>query len=166
MSAIAAACAIGVLLRDTVNGTSFGFRSNLEPEMGGKAGGDDAKRAAKTWLASLPPGHPRRDAGVGGAIERTAVAFGVVFLGGGIPEVPGCDPGGGVCYVFTVDPHGSFASATHAAAITRAITARRQTTSDTSGSSQPRPVVVHHAQAVTRELAKAGVIPDLSLIHI
>lgn len=166
MSAIAAACAIGVLLRDTVNGTSFGFRSNLEPEMGGKAGGDDAKRAAKTWLASLPPGHPRRDAGVGGAIERTAVAFGVVFLGGGIPEVPGCDPGGGVCYVFTVDPHGSFASATHAAAITRAITARRQTTADTAGSSQPRPVVVHHAQAVTRELAKAGVIPDVATLEV
>ena len=45
MSAIAAACAIGVLLRDTVNGTLFGFRSNLGPEMGG----EDCARGSARW---------------------------------------------------------------------------------------------------------------------
>ena len=186
MSAHAAACAVGVLTVDFVGDASFGHRSNLRPEgFGGKdAGGvgDDARRAAKAWLDALPAGHPRKDAGWAGAIERKAVAFGVVFLGRGVPDVAGSNPAGGAMYVFRVDESdGRVATMAQGDALARAVAAKRAVRPDGHATTtedgtldgtrdgtlcRPRPVVVHHAQAVTRELARAQLCVDPHALEV
>ena len=185
-SAHAAACAVGVLTVDVVGDASFGHRSNLRPEgFGGKdaAGvGDDARRAAKAWLDALPAGHPRKDAGWAGAIERKAVAFGVVFLGRGVPDVAGSNPAGGAMYVFRVDESdGRVATMAQGDALARAVAAKRAIRPDGHATTtedgtldgtrdgtlcRPRPVVVHHAQAVTRELARAQLCVDPHALEV
>lgn len=195
-SAEAAACAVGVLTVDLVGDASFGHRSNLRPEsysydkIGGKDAGDEVKRAAKEWLDALPAGHPRRDAGWSGAIERRAVAFGVVFLGRGIREVAGSNPAGGAMYVFRVDASdGCIETREQSDALVRAVGFHKRavqpgghatttttdgpgagdsppTTTDGGGWVGPRPVVVHHAQAVTRALAEAGARVDPHALEV
>ncbi len=176
-SAHAAACAVGVLTVDVVGDASFGYRSNLRPE---GFGGEDAggvRRAAKDWLDALPAGHPRKDAGWAGAIERRAVAFGVVFLGRGVPDVAGSNPAGGAMYVFRVD-EGFFLTA-QGDALARAVRpdgtrdGTRDGTQDGTRDGtrdgtpcRPRPVVVHHAQAVTRELAEARLRVDPHALEV
>ena len=176
MSANAAACAVGVLTVDVVGDASFGHRSNLRPDYtysGGKDAADDARRAAKDWLDALPAGHPRKEVGWGGAIERKAVAFGVVFLGRGIPDVAGSNPAGGAMYVFRVDASdGRVATREQSDALVRAVGFHKRAVDGTRDGTQdgtlcrPRPVVVHHAQAVTRELAKARVHVDPHALEV